>query len=279
MEVIIRKAQATDAQAIIDYCNQVAGESDNLSFGTGEFGINYEQEVNYLEDLQKSINCSMLVALVDQEIVGLASINGERRNRVIHNVEIGISIKQAYWNLGIGSKLLNQVIEVCRQTNIIENIHLMVVADNNHAISLYKKIGFKQVGRYSRYHQVSGQYKDVLIMEYLIEPNLVMSKYQKYTITIDRPIGYMDEFNNHYPINYGFIPDLIAGDGEEQDVYIIDETQPLVISTKYKIAVIHRLNDSEDKWVCASSGDYSIDQIYQKVKFIEQYFEVEIELL
>lgn len=42
-------------------------------------------------------------------------------------------------------------------------------------------------------------------------------------VTIDRPIGYIDSFNNTYPINYGFVPGIIGGDGEEQDVYVISK--------------------------------------------------------
>ncbi|CYY15784.1 inorganic pyrophosphatase [Streptococcus suis] len=50
-----------------------------------------------------------------------------------------------------------------------------------------------------------------------------------YQIIIDRPIGYIDKFGNQYPINYGYVPNLLAGDGEEQDVYIISKAvrQPL----------------------------------------------------
>ncbi len=50
-----------------------------------------------------------------------------------------------------------------------------------------------------------------------------------YQVIIDRPIGYIDKFGNQYPINYGYVPNLLAGDGEEQDVYIISKAvrQPL----------------------------------------------------
>ncbi len=44
-----------------------------------------------------------------------------------------------------------------------------------------------------------------------------------YQVIIDRPIGYIDKFGNQYPINYGYVPNLLAGDGEEQDVYIISK--------------------------------------------------------
>ena len=46
---------------------------------------------------------------------------------------------------------------------------------------------------------------------------------KSYTAVIDRPIGYQDGYGNNYPINYGYIPNLIGGDGEWQDVYIISE--------------------------------------------------------
>ncbi len=44
-----------------------------------------------------------------------------------------------------------------------------------------------------------------------------------YQVIIDRPLGYIDKFGNQYPINYGYVPNLLAGDGEEQDVYIISK--------------------------------------------------------
>ena len=52
-----------------------------------------------------------------------------------------------------------------------------------------------------------------------------------YRAIIDRPIGYQDSFGNRYPINYGYIPNLFAEDGEEQDVYIASELEPYFDST------------------------------------------------
>lgn len=53
-----------------------------------------------------------------------------------------------------------------------------------------------------------------------------------YQVLIDRPIGFIDKFGNQYPINYGYVPNLLAGDDEEQDVYIIskDVQEPLTSS-------------------------------------------------
>ncbi len=70
-----------------------------------------------------------------------------------------------------------------------------------------------------------------------------------YQVIIDRPLGYIDKFGNQYPINYGYVPNLLAGDGEEQDVYIISKAvrQPLTAfegnwSRLYIAEMISRIN-------------------------------------
>ena len=103
-----------------------------------------------------------------------------------------------------------------------------------------------------------------------------------YRAIIDRPIGYQDSFGNRYPINYGYIPDLFAGDGEEQDVYIISEKirEPLESFEGELTAVIHRQNDVEDKWVLTSTNEnVALEDIKEKKHFFEQYFVSTIELL
>ena len=71
------------------------------------------------------------------------------------------------------------------------------------------------------------------------------------TVEIDRPVG--THHPKHpdivYPINYGFVPGLIAGDGEEQDVYVLGIDKPLTNVVVTIVAVIERLNDNEDKWI------------------------------
>lgn len=76
----------------------------------------------------------------------------------------------------------------------------------------------------------------------------------KYRVIIDRPIGYKDKNGNDYPVNYGYIPHLLAADGEEQDVYVLSEkvTTPLTEFYGELAAIIHRRDDVEDKWVLVS---------------------------
>ena len=99
------------------------------------------------------------------------------------------------------------------------------------------------------------------------------------TVTIDRPLGSRHPMHEDiiYPINYGFIEGVIAPDGEEQDAYVLGVDLPIEQFTGKVIAIIHRLNDVEDKWVVApENAVFSIDEIEQAVIFQEKYFEYKI---
>lgn len=96
---------------------------------------------------------------------------------------------------------------------------------------------------------------------------------------IDRPLGsvHPKHPNIVYPINYGYVPGIIAPDGEEQDVYLLGVDEPLEEFTGQLIAVIRRLDDVEDKWVLAPEGmEFTEEEIRRAVSFQEQYFHSEI---
>lgn len=102
------------------------------------------------------------------------------------------------------------------------------------------------------------------------------------TVKIDRPLGsYHPKHKDlYYPINYGYVEGVIAGDGEEQDAYILGINEPLETFTGNIIAVIHRINDNENKWVVAKENtNYTVQEIEKQVQFQEKYFEHFIELV
>lgn len=93
---------------------------------------------------------------------------------------------------------------------------------------------------------------------------------------IDRPLGSYHPKNNKmlYPINYGYIEGVFALDGAEQDVYLLGSDVPLSEFTGTVIAVYHRLNDNEDKWIVSYDGrDFSDEEILRKIDFQEKYFD------
>lgn len=99
------------------------------------------------------------------------------------------------------------------------------------------------------------------------------------TVTVDRPLGSRHPIHAdlYYPINYGYVENTLAGDGEEQDAYILGLDEPVEIFTGRIIAIIHRNDDAEEKWVVAPEGlTFTKEEIWEKVKFQELYFYSEI---
>jgi len=99
------------------------------------------------------------------------------------------------------------------------------------------------------------------------------------TARIDRPLGsrhpkHPDLF---YRINYGYVPGIFAPDGEEQDVYILGVYEPLETFTGRIIGIVHRQNDTEDKWIVAPDGyRFTKEEILELVWFQERYFDSEL---
>ncbi|MBQ8834065.1 MAG: inorganic pyrophosphatase [Oscillospiraceae bacterium] len=101
------------------------------------------------------------------------------------------------------------------------------------------------------------------------------------TVTVDRPLGtfHPKHPDIYYPVNYGYIEGIMAADGEEQDAYILGVDIPVTTFTGKVIAILHRRDDVEDKWVVAPEGmSFSKEKIEQKLHFQEQYFQTEIEM-
>ena len=75
--------------------------------------------------------------------------------------------------------------------------------------------------------------------------------------------------------NPGEVMDVMDAYGKPQKAYILGINKPIEEFSGRLIAIIHRLNDVKNNWVIADKY-YSKEEIYEKVKSIEQYFKVEI---
>ena len=81
----------------------------------------------------------------------------------------------------------------------------------------------------------------------------------------------------YYPVNYGYIEEIMAPDGEEQDAYILGVNEPVCKFTGKIIAIVYRKDDIEEKWVVVPDGMMvSKDEIRQQIYFQEQYYDSEI---
>ena len=103
------------------------------------------------------------------------------------------------------------------------------------------------------------------------------------TIEIDRPVGYVHHKGEKtlvYPINYGYIPNVFGGDGEELDVFLIGVEQPVSSYTGQIIGIFYRADDVEDKLVMAPTGvSFTAEEIARAVYFQEKYYQTTIRAL
>ncbi len=102
-------------------------------------------------------------------------------------------------------------------------------------------------------------------------------------IKIDRPVGYVhqkEKYSLTYPINYGYIPGVLGGDGEELDVYLLGVDTPVEKYRVRVIGIVHRENDIEDKLIGAPEGVcFTKKEIEEAVHFQEQYYISHVEVL
>lgn len=102
---------------------------------------------------------------------------------------------------------------------------------------------------------------------------------KKVHVVVDRPMGYRHG-DLIYPVNYGYLPGVFAGDGEEQDCYILGVTEPLNAFDGWIIGAVRRKDDMEDKLVAAPIGvEFHQGQIMEAVWFQERYFQSTVDAL
>ena len=152
----IRKALASDAESILEYCKAIGRESDNLTLGAEGISITPEKEGEYLDEIFHSNKQLYLVAVYDHEIVGTASLSAFGKPRLSHRAEISISVRKAMWGQHIETRFMEWIIDFAKNTIGTEIISLEVRSDNERAIALYKKFGFKKIGTFDGFMKIKG---------------------------------------------------------------------------------------------------------------------------
>jgi len=162
--LLIREATPEDAASLLDYVEQVSGESDFLMFGPGEFELTIAQEEAYLAACLASDRDLYLLGIIDGAIVAALTFTSGRRPRVRHCGEFGMSVRRKWWGHGIGSLMVDALIAWAKTTGSIRKIDLQVRTDNERAVQLYEKKGFVCEGRIARQICLNTEYFDLYWM-------------------------------------------------------------------------------------------------------------------
>lgn len=165
MAIIIEKAKAEDAEAILKLTKVFGSETDNLSFGESGIPVSVENEASYIASIENSDTDIFLVARDGKEIVGTGNYTSFRKKRMAHRGEFGISVRKSYWNQGVGTMLMEHILDFAKNVAKSEIVSLEVRSDNEAAIHLYRKFGFEKIGTFKGYFKIADELIDFDIME------------------------------------------------------------------------------------------------------------------
>ena len=164
-EALLRNGEFADGEAVFVNFNETHAETDYLLSYPDENSFDAQQEAEFLKEKTESPNEIEIVAVVDGVVAGTAGIEAVgAKYKLKHRAELGIAILKEYWGLGIGKALMEACIECAKDAGYTQ-LELNVVAENERAVSLYKKMGFVEYGRNPRgfNSRVSG-YQEVVYM-------------------------------------------------------------------------------------------------------------------
>ena len=112
----------------------------------------------------------MVIAEVQGSINGIVGFTGDERKRMRHTGEFGMAVSQKYWGIGLGSALIECMIEWAKASGIVRKINLRTRVDNQRALRLYKRFGFINEGLVSRQFKVADTFYDAYFMGLHIDP-------------------------------------------------------------------------------------------------------------
>lgn len=162
MNIIVRHAKVEDAHVIAEAERNIAQVPGFFCSQPSE--LTDENVANTISGFQRDNSGVYLVAEYEGHLVGHAFLQSHTIKSLQHVAELNVAVHLGWQKKGVGTQLLHQIIEWAKHSSNIEKIELNVRASNSAAISLYKKMGFKQEGLLTKRVKVKNFYIDDIIM-------------------------------------------------------------------------------------------------------------------
>ena len=161
---ILRAPEMRDAQALIDLLKTVNSETHFLSSYPEEITRSCEDEERWIAGHRESPLVYDILCEVNGEIVGSCNLLRKKQIKMRHRATVGITVKQAYWNLGIGTAMFREMIALARAWGA-EQLELEYIEGNERGVRLYDKMGFRTVAERPRAIRLKdGSYLSEFIM-------------------------------------------------------------------------------------------------------------------
>ncbi|QPQ34533.1 MULTISPECIES: GNAT family N-acetyltransferase [unclassified Lysinibacillus] len=164
--MIVRKAIYSDAEKIVNVMAN-AEESGFMLFSPQERAVNPEKFAKYIDTTHRNPKAGVFVACVGEQIVGYLIVQNEKPIRIAHRANIVIGVHSESRGQGVGKALFTHVIAWAQQVEL-HRLDLTVIASNDVAVHLYKKMGFEIEGVKRHSLCIDGQFVDEYFMSLLL---------------------------------------------------------------------------------------------------------------
>ncbi|MGE0448478.1 MAG: GNAT family N-acetyltransferase [Dehalococcoidia bacterium] len=165
----VRSVAPDEAPELIAYLNAISTESEFLGFSPGELTMTIEEERQFIERCGASPGAIAMAGFVDDSIVASLTFLVGFKSRTRHLGELGMSVRQAFWGLGVGTAMAGTFIEWAHQEPSVTKVNLRVRTDNQRALAIYRRYGFSVEGTLRRDICVDGRYFDHYAMGLLVD--------------------------------------------------------------------------------------------------------------
>lgn len=138
---ILRSPCVADAEKLLNCSKQCSRETDFLSRYPEEWNLTIAQEETWITRLRSSSEKLGIVCYINEDLAGSCEINFHTGIKTAHRASIAIALLKDYWNLGVGSAMLAELVNAA-QNRGVEIMELDFIAGNDRARRLYEKFGF-----------------------------------------------------------------------------------------------------------------------------------------
>lgn len=166
-EAILKTPEISDAPELVDLMATVSGETKFLVRYKEEWeNVTVEGEQDWVRNVRESKNSFVLICCVNDGIAGICDVTFKTGMKTCHRASVGIALRQKYWNMGIGSAMFRELVNVATERGGIDFMELEFTKGNERAKALYEKFGFEIASEKPNVYKLKdGTYQDIVYMQ------------------------------------------------------------------------------------------------------------------
>jgi RimJ/RimL family protein N-acetyltransferase len=145
---LLRSPRDEDIPGLLEYLRVTAAETEFLLRYPEECDKFYsaQAEKNFIDRINAADNGAMLVCIVDGRVAGNCDIQWSRMIKLRHRATVAIALMKEFWGLGIGTRMMQELIRIAEADEKILQLELDFIEGNSRARALYEKMGFRICG-------------------------------------------------------------------------------------------------------------------------------------